>query len=283
MKEHAAWRLAFARALSARLRHRPGIAAIAVGGSVARGYSDSYSDLELILVWQHQPGPELRQAIMHDLEATYRYPAFDPGHASALLIRDVPVDIWHMTIDGLSATIQTVLHEYSIDLVASNMVETMGTCIPLYGAERVHPWKRAIERYPDELAIRYLQTYLPHFHLRQLNLAARRNNPTVYYHTLTDIQCSLFLVLLALNRSYFPTFKWIYPTLEQLPIGPPHVAARLQQMFHEPPLRAAAQLREVLAETITIAETAYPQLDTAYPRFGLDQEPREYTEPRTKN
>jgi hypothetical protein len=160
-------------------------------------------------------------------------------------------------------------------------VDTLQSCIPLYGADYTDDWKTRIRAYPTALALRFIEAYIPHFHLRQLNLAAHRDNPTAFYHTLSDVQCSLFLVLLALNKSYFPTFKWMYPALQQMPHTPPHIAARLHAMFHEPPIHAAAHLRAVLAETLDQVETVYPQIDTAYARYGLDQEPLAYRSPRS--
>jgi hypothetical protein len=71
----------------------------------------------------------------------------------------------------------------------------------------------------------------------------------------------------------------MYPTLRRLPTTPNKLAARLHSMFDEPPIQAAAQLRAILSETLDIVETAYPQLDTSYPRYGLDQEPQALTDP----
>lgn len=279
MNHHARWRLDLARDLSTNLYRYAGIQAIVVGGSVARGYSDAFSDLELMLFWDKAPALDVRHEIIADLRAEYRYPDIDSGHDTALLIRGVPVDLWHNTVAGEYAAMDTVLHEYSLDLTASNVLDTVRTCIPLYGEDLVQQWKERVQEYPEELAARFLQTYLPHFHLRQLNLAARRNNPTAFYHILSDIQCSLFLILLALNRSYFPTYKWMYHSLVGMPTGPRQIAARLRQMFHEPPLRAATQLHAVLAETLAIVEAHYPQVDTAFAHYGLDQTPRAYKIP----
>jgi len=65
--------------------------------------------------------------------------------------------------------------------------------------------------------------------------------------------------------------------LAGMPIGPKQIAPRLRQMFHEPPLDAASQLHNVLAETLAIVEAQYPQVDTAFAHYGLDQAPRAYT------
>jgi predicted nucleotidyltransferase len=279
MNGHAQWRLDFADTLSADLRQFASIEMIAVLGSVARGYSDQYSDLELLLVWNQLPSPDQQSTLLRALQAEFRYPNFDPGYQNAFRIQGIPVDLWHTTIAQEEAVIHTVLHDFSLDLVANNRLDTLLSCIPLYGADQADDWKTRIQAYPSELALRFIQTYIPHFHLRQLNLAAHRDNPTAFYSIVSAIQCSLFLVLLALNRSYFPTFKWIYPALQRMPQTPHKIAARLHSMFHESPIEAAEHLRAVLAETLDMVERAYPQIDTAYARYGLDQEPLAYSHP----
>ena len=279
MNDHSRWRLELAHDINARLLHFAGIRAVVVGGSVARGFSDALSDLEILLFWDDAPRADVRREIATELRAKFRYPEADPGYESAFLIRGVPVDIWHLTVAGEEAAMAVVLREHSIDLDESNVLDTVRAGIPLRGHDLVRGWKDRVRAYPDELAICFLQAYLPHFHLRQLNLAARRDNPTAYYHTLSDIQCSLFLILLAMNRSYFPTYKWMYQTLDRLPVDPPQLVPRLRQMFHAPPSQAAAQLRDVLAETLVIAEARFPDLDpkhAVWARYGLEQVTRVY-------
>lgn len=279
MNAHVQWRLAFAQTLSATLQQIPGIDMIAVLGSVARGYSDAYSDLELMLLWKEAPSPEQQAALVRLLQAEYRHPAFDPGYHSAFRIQGIPVDFWHTTRDQEQVFIHAVLDDLSLDLVANNRVETILSCIPLVGMDQAAAWKSHIKAYPRDLALRFIQTYLPHFHLRHLTFAALRDNPTAYYHTLSDVQCSLFLVLLALNASYFPTFKWMYPAMRQMVHTPPQIAPRLHAMFDEPPIHAVDHLRAVLAETLDLVEATYPQIDTVQARYGLEQEARAYRHP----
>jgi hypothetical protein len=47
-------------------------------------------------------------------------------------------------------------------------------------------------------------------------------------------------------------------------------------MFTLPPIEAAAQLQAVLAETLSIVEERYPQMDTAFAHYSLDQMPKVY-------
>ena len=252
MNPHGAWRLELARQLVPRLDYGNDLRAAVVGGSVARGYSDALSDLEIILYWERLPDADRRAAIIAALDARYRYPEWDPGRESAFLIGGFPVDVWHISVADIVTTLDDVLINGSIDLLSNNVVDTIRSCIPLKGHEIVDAWKLRSAAYPNALTIRFLEHYLPHFHLRHLMLAAHRDNPTAFYHTLSDIQCSLFLVLLAINRTWFPTFKWIYRSLATLPLTPDDAEARLRQMYHETPVIASTHLRDVLAETLDL-------------------------------
>src|SRR5436305_103281 len=125
MNPQAQWRLAFAHSLSSKLQQFADITTIGVLGSVARGYCDQYSDLELLLVWKHLPSPEQHATFLQTLRADYRYPAFDPGYHSAFRIQGIPVDLWHTTVAQEETFIHTVLHDLSLDLVANNRLDTL--------------------------------------------------------------------------------------------------------------------------------------------------------------
>jgi hypothetical protein len=281
---HVAWRLALARDLTAGLRRFPDLRAVVVGGSVARGYSDAWSDLELLLYWDVDPDPDLRLDVMAALGAAFRYGPDRPGHWSAYLVGSFPVDVWHRTGAAEEVALDAVLRDYSLDLIANNLLDTIRSGIPLAGDERIQPWKDRLAVYPDELAARFLEHYLPHFHLRHLTYAARRDNPTAFYHTLSDIQCSLFLVLLALNGHWFPTYRWMYRALDAMPIVPAAIGLRLRQMYREPPLMATDQLREVLVETLDLVKTRFPRLDPLLlepDRYELDLAPVAHEPPAT--
>src|SRR5215218_7491667 len=129
MNAHVQWRLEFARTLSTELQQFADIQTIAVLGSVARGYSDAYSDLELLLVWNQLPSPDEQSTLLRALHADHRYPTFDPGYQSAFRIQGIPVDLWHTTIAQEETFLHTVLHDLSLDLVANNRLDTLQASI----------------------------------------------------------------------------------------------------------------------------------------------------------
>lgn len=126
------------------------------------------------------------------------------------------------------------------------------------------------------MRVALLARHLPDLHLRHLAFAARRDNPTAFLHTLSDVQCSLFLVLLALNRTWFPTWKWLYDAIDRMAVVPPGTPARLRSMFTMPPTDAVDRLREVLNDTIALVEVHATGVDPAViatTRRGIDQHP----------
>ena len=274
MDDEVRWRRDFAAGLVAALPPLPELRAAIIGGSVARGYSDPYSDIELLLFWQHPPDGASREAIVATWRAERRLPVEHPSHDSAFAIGGVPIDLWQRTVAEEEALLDRVLRDHSRDLTANAELDMLDTGLPLRGEALVRGWQARTADYPEALALGFLREQLPNFHLRQLALAAVRDNPTAFYHILGSLHCTLFLVLLALNGSYFPTFKWLYRRLDELPIAPTASGERLRQMFHTSPPVALTQLRAVLLETLALVEQRFPQLDPdvlVWTRQGMAQ------------
>jgi hypothetical protein len=278
--DHITWRLDIAWRLAAQISAFPGVQAIAVGGSVAHGYADAYSDLEMPVFWESLPGDDTRHAVVAALGAEFLYGYDGPSLEDQLLIRGFQVDLWHATVAGEESVLDSVLHGYSTDLGDSNFMDTVRTCIPLHGEDIIRGWKERAQDYPDALALRAIRERLPAFQTSQLALAAQRDNPTEFYAGLSQLQQAIFLVLLALNRAYFPTFKWMYRVLEALAVRPKDTAPRLRRAFAVPYSEAVGDMAQLLDETLTLVEQHFPQLDTsgarrrlAYTRAAYEQPP----------
>ncbi len=263
------WRLDIARHLAKRISAFLGVQAIVVGGSVARGYADAYSDLEMPVFWESQPGDDTRHAIVAALGAEFLYGYDGPSQEDQLLIRGFQVDLWHATVAAEEVTIDGVLYGYSTDLGDSNFMDTVRACIPLYGEGIIRGWKRRAQEYPDELALRVIREQIAAFQTSQVAIAAQRDNPTEVYAGLSQLQHAIFLVLLALNRAYFPAFKWMYRVLESMAVKPDDVARRFRRAFAVPYPEAVADMARVLDEMLALVEQHFPQLDTTIARRRL--------------
>jgi len=276
---HAQWRLGVARQLAERIRAFPGVQAIIVGGSVARGYADAYSDLELPIVWEALPTDETRLAVVAALHGEFLYGYDGPSLEDQLLINGFQVDLWHNTVTGEEAVLKAVLEDYSTDFGDSNFMDTVRACIPLHGDEIIQGWKRQAAHYPEALAMKNIREHMVAFDAGQLAVLAYRDNPTVFYAAISRLQESMFLVLLALNRLYFPTFKWMYQVLATMPIKPVAVEQRFRQAFQAPYADAALDTTRLLHETLNLAEHHFPHLDTTAVSRRLAYTRATYTEP----
>jgi predicted nucleotidyltransferase len=266
---HAKWRIGLARQLAERLSTFDGVQAMVIAGSVARGYADEYSDLEIPVFWDRTPDDATRQALVATLPASFLYTYDGPSREDQLLIQGLQVDLWHNTVSDENAVIEAVLRDYSTDLGDSNFMDTVCACIPLYGDGIIQEWKRRAQEYPDELARRVIGEHLPAFSTSELTLHVHRHNPSAFYACLCHLQQKVFLVLLALNRAYFPTFKWMYHSLDAMQVKPPDVAQRFRQAFSVPCAEAMADTVQVLQETLELVEQHAPQMDTALVRRRL--------------
>jgi hypothetical protein len=276
---HVAWRLAIARQVAARLRHYPGIRAIVIGGSVARGYADAYSDLEMPLFWEALPSDDMRQRIAADLGASYLYGYDGPAREDQLLIGGFQVDFWQNTVANEERVLDEVLLGYDTDLGSSNFLDTVRACIPLYGEAIIARWKARAAAYPEGLAVRAIEEAVGRLDRGHTEAHAARDNPTMAYAAITALQQEAFLILLALNGAYFPSYKWLYRALERMPVKPTGIEARFRHAYTTPLEAAIEDTLAVVDETLALVEVRCPQIDIGPARARLAMKRRLYERP----
>ncbi|MEA4908497.1 MAG: hypothetical protein VB089_12795 [Anaerolineaceae bacterium] len=275
------WRIRFARQVAAQLNPLPGLQAMAIGGSVARGYADAYSDLEIMFFWEEQPADDMRQSIARRLGARYLYDFQRQAREDNLLIDRFQLDLWHNTVKAEEKIIQNVVERFDTDLSSLNFLDTLQACIPLYGESLLQRWKNSASVYPPGLAVKLITQVLDSFDDLQLYLHALRENPTRFYQSLANVQEKIFLILLALNRRYYPTLKWMYPVLSSLAIKPGQVERRMRRAFQVLPVQAASETTPLLIETLDLVEYCFPQIECSALRRRLDAQRQPHTGPIT--
>jgi hypothetical protein len=258
---HCQWRLELAAEIGAALRRYPGLRAVIVGGSVARGYADEFSDLELPLIWDELPADETRLRIAADLGATFLYPYNGPANEDNLLIHGFQVDFWQGTVAHDEQVIRHVLQEYSTDLGESNFMDTLRACVPLAGEELIRGWQEQARVYPRELALRNIRQQLDQIQASHLAVLASRDNPTLLYNEISSLQQRVFMLLLALNGQYFPTYKWLYPVLAGLALKPADCEQRFRRAYQAAPMAAAADTFHLVTETLQLVREAFPEIE----------------------
>src|SRR5437588_12096361 len=82
MKEESLWRYALAQQIASHSRANPKVAAVLVEGSVARGYADHSSDIDLAVFWAEPPTAQERRDIVTRAGGRDRH--LSPSHREAV-------------------------------------------------------------------------------------------------------------------------------------------------------------------------------------------------------
>lgn len=170
--------------------------------------------------------------------------------------------MWHISVNDEEDTIKSVIENFDISFGSSNAMDTLRTCIPLYGGEIIYLWKNMVKEYPKEIAIKNIRESLQSIDCTQVELYLQRENPTLVYEHIINLQKSIFLILLALNNEYFPTFKWMYKSMETMNIKSKGIEKRFRDAFAYPPRDAFESTKNILLEIFNLINEIYPEINT---------------------
>jgi len=265
---HCKWRLELAKRICEKIKivegtkGIKGIKAIIVGGSVARGYADEYSDIEIPIFWDELPNENIRKLIIKELNAECFYPYNHEAREDNIIVNGFRIDLWHITLEQEEEVIKSVIKDFEIDFGSSNAIDTIRTCIPMFGEEIINSWKAKVKEYPRQIAIENINKALQSIDSTQVELYLQRENSTLLFEHIANLQKSIFLILLALNNEYFPTFKWMYKSLESFKIKPDNIEQRFRYVFNYSPKEAFENTLVIMFETFDMINKIYPEINT---------------------
>ena len=266
LNDASVWRLRLATSVAPAYAMDAAVAAVAVGGSTARGCADRHSDVELAVWWHDTPTADQRR------HAAERMPEMgarrDFGYDVALdawsedcTVFGVKLDIGHRTVAGMERLLTAVVDDDGSTERQHVAAELLGA-IPLHGDGLIDRWRRRVEPYPEALAIALVGSQLrfgPHAWLERL---VERDEVLALAEIRVAAARAILGVLLALNRTYHPGHKWIARTMDAMAIRPPDLNSRFRLVLTGPPDAAVRELRGLIEETVGLVERHLPQVDT---------------------
>jgi Polymerase beta, Nucleotidyltransferase/Domain of unknown function (DUF4037) len=269
MKEESLWRYALAQQIAPHYQANPRVAAVLVEGSVARDDADHSSDLDLAVFWAEPPTPKERRDIVTRAGGRSRRPWPSPREAAGWSERNVregvAIDVRHTTVQATEGLLAAVLERADPSLSKQQRLAALRSALPLVNPKLITRWQQQAAAYPHALAVAMVRKHLrfrPAWEQEQL---AERHDVLVLYDSLCTAQKHLLLVLLGLNRLYYPGWRWLDRLIEQLQVTPPNLSPRLKQLFaivSIDPLAAVYQLHDLIEETLRLVDTHLGEVDT---------------------
>lgn len=269
-KSHADF--AVAVRVAAVFAEHPEVVAIAVGGSVARGIADEYSDLDLFVYCREFPQAADRAALVGRLPAE-RWKSH-PEHASsglqveAFLCEGAEVDLNLMLEKTAEVCVRSVTQKLNLARNIQAFVGGFADCVALYGHDRIESWRERAAAYPEQLAQEMVAAHLSIGPLWVPGLdRSRAGDLLVLNEELLRVQRGILGVLLGLNRQYFPpTYKRFPRLMGSMAIQPDDAGRRMVETFTLEPVAAIDHLRLLVHDTFDLVATHMPDLDVVAAR-----------------
>jgi Domain of unknown function (DUF4037)/Polymerase beta, Nucleotidyltransferase len=269
MQEESRWRYALAQQIASHSHANPKVAAVLVEGSVARGYADHFSDIDLAVFWAEPPTAQERRDIVTRAGGRDRHPS--PSHSEAAgwetrnVREGVAIDVRHTTVKATERLLAAVLEHADPSLSKQQRLAALRSALPLTNPTLITGWQQQAAAYPHALAVAMVREHLRFRPAWEQERLAQRNDVLVLYDSFCTAQKHLLLVLLGLNRLYYPGWRWMDRLMEGLQVTPPNLSPRFKQLFaivSIDPLASVYQLHDLIEETFRLVETHLGEVDT---------------------
>jgi predicted nucleotidyltransferase len=283
--EESRFLIALAKDLAAAYLAQAQPRAILLTGSAAKGLSDAYSDLDLIIYYETPPTAERLAAVRATLQASDIRVSSDPETDSAMemyVLQDVECQVAHLPIAKWERDMQAVLEDCEPGTFVEKALIGLLDGIALHGEDLLTLWQERAASYPDGLARATVAHYLRFFPLWLVAEQWRTRDATIFFtQMLVEVSLNLLGVLAGLNRRYFSTFQFkrLHHFAGTLPVTPDRLADRLDEIFALDPVAAAMAMEHLVEETILLVEACMPAVDTASVRRSLGKRQRPWLPP----
>jgi hypothetical protein len=269
MQKENRWRYALAQQIASHYHANPNVAAVLVEGSVARGYADRFSDIDLAVFWAEPPTAQERRDIVTRALGSYRHPWPSTREAAGWETRNVQegvaIDVRHTTVKATEDLLAAVLEHADPRLAKQQRLAALRSALPLVNPMLITQWQQQAAAYPHKLAVAMVREHVRFRPAWEQERLAERHDVLVLYDSLCTAQKHLLLVLLGLNRLYYPGWRWMDRLMEQMQVTPPNLSPRFKQLFaivSIDPLASVYQLHELIEETFVLVETHLADADT---------------------
>lgn len=265
LNDASAWRLELARRFIEPYGERAQIAVL--GGSVAQGLADRWSDIDTIVYWDAIDRGWLETPRAAAEGTRFTWVEHYPGNACLEQYRfgTVKADVAHVRLGWLDELIDGTLSGESFDTTSLDVLRGVEEAIVLFGVERYEPIRARVLDYPDALRRALVEAHLqvtPSWIYD--GMGRDRGDLVVFYEYVLATMRNVVGILAGLNRVYVAPekLKRVGAVVGRMELTPPDAAARLDRLLELPREEVRAELDDLVAATLDLVEAELPDVET---------------------
>jgi hypothetical protein len=269
MNEANAERLALAQQLAPYYCANPKVAAVTVERSVAWGYADRFSDIDLAVFWSETPTQKERRDIIKHARGRHvllvSYNGDEACWSDTYDVGGVNIDVRHVDVEATHRILADVLERYDPSLAKQQHIAALLSALPLSDSSVLIRWQQQAKVYPYELGVAMVRTHLRFRPAWEQEMLAERNELLILYESFCTVEKQILLILMGLNHIYYPGWQWSDQLMGHMPIAPHNLAPRFKQVFgivSIDPRASVYQLHDLIEETFSLVETHMGEVDT---------------------
>jgi hypothetical protein len=258
-------RLELARRYIAPYADRAPIAVL--GGSVAQGVADAWSDVDTIVYWDEIDREWLEEPRAGEQGERFTWVEHYPGNACLEQYRfdGVKADVAHVRLGWLDELIAETLSGSELDTTSLDVMRGVEEAIVLFGEERYEPLRARVRDYPEALRRAMVEKHLTFYPSWIYDSMGReRGDLVVFYEYVLVTMRNVVGVLAGLNRVYVAPdkLKRIGVVVGRMELVPPDAARRLDALLELPRGQVQAELDELVGATLDLVEEHLPDVET---------------------
>jgi hypothetical protein len=274
--DEGATRLALARRYIEPYAERAPIAVL--GGSVAQGVADAWSDVDTIVYWDEIDRDWLETPRAGEEGDRFTWVEHYPGNACLEQYRfgGVKADVAHVRLGWLDELIDETLSGREFDTTSLDVMRGVEEAIVLFGEERYEPIRARVLHYPDSLRHAMVERHLTFYPSWIYDSMGReRGDLVVFYEYVLATMRNVVGVLAGLNRVYVAPdkLKRIGAVVGRMELTPPDAARRLDALLDLPREAVRAELDDLVGATLDLVEKHLTEVDTTKARALWRREP----------
>src|SRR5262245_34261436 len=141
MNEAINQRLILARQIAPAYIQNPKVQAIAVTGSVARGWADIHSNLEISIFWGETPSEAEGQAAQESFDALALQPHRNGRWLERGELGGIKIELNQILVETVEQCLVEVVDHYDSAVEKQRLLASIQHGLPLHGASLIEAWQ----------------------------------------------------------------------------------------------------------------------------------------------